>query len=74
MERREEGGLTETGKEKARSEEERVTFAKARDSFETCAPILLSDDKKKRGLNENVSRDVSLRYILRIYLISTNLD
>lgn len=50
MERREEGGLTETGKEKARSEEERVTCAKARDSFETCAPILLSDDKKKRGV------------------------
>lgn len=58
MERREEGGLTETGKEKARKQET---------SFETYASILSSDDKKRVKRVKNASRDISLRYILRIY-------
>lgn len=67
MERREEGGLTE--KEKARNEEERVTRARAIDSFRNQFYYRVIKKKVKKKVNEleNVSRDISLRYILRIY-------
>lgn len=69
MERREEGGLTE--KEKARNEEEsKVTeskrlFSKLVRQF--YYRVIKKKGKKKVNELENVSRDISLRYVLRIY-------
>lgn len=58
MERREEGGLTETGKEKARKQE--ILSKLMRQFYHRMI-------KKRVKRVKNASRDISLRYILRIY-------